>query len=96
MRAHGGCSHHAINTVVGGPDSCSSAPQPTLHVEPVQAAAFSPNGQVLVTSSGFTDVEDAVELWNTRTGKLEGVFKGHKQPVFSLAFSRNKNRSSEN
>ena len=51
------------------------------------AADFSPDGRVLVTSSGFTDVEDAIELWNARTGKLEGAFKGHKQPVFSLAFS---------
>jgi len=51
------------------------------------AAAFSPDGQLLVTSSGFTDVEDAIELWNARSGKLEGEFKGHKQPVFSLAFS---------
>jgi WD40 repeat protein len=51
------------------------------------AAAFSPDGQILATSSGFTDVEDAIEIWNTHTGQPEGAFKGHKQPVFSLAFS---------
>jgi hypothetical protein len=51
------------------------------------AAAFSSDGKLLAVSTGFMDVDDAIELYSAQTGGLLGSCRGHKQPVFSLAFS---------
>jgi WD40 repeat protein len=50
------------------------------------AAAFSPDGRILATTSDLSEVDDAIHLWDAWTGKLLGACTGHKQPVFSIAF----------
>src|SRR5207249_10731066 len=42
----------------------------------------------LAESSGPEDSENAIRLWDTRTGKLIGICKGHTQSVGRLAFSQ--------
>jgi WD40 repeat protein/serine/threonine protein kinase len=49
--------------------------------------AFSHDGRLIATSEGFGDTEYAIRVWETRTGKLAGVFSGHKQSIASIAFS---------
>jgi len=50
--------------------------------------ALSDNGQLLAAGSNpTTEVENAIRLWDTRTGKFLGVCKGHTQGVRWLAFS---------
>jgi WD40 repeat protein/energy-coupling factor transporter ATP-binding protein EcfA2 len=46
--------------------------------------AFSPDGKILV-SAGSSDGN--ILLWNTETQKRVGKLKGHKEAVFSVAFS---------
>jgi WD40 repeat protein len=47
--------------------------------------SFSPNGQLLATSSGV----HTLTLWNTTTGSLEKTFQCHPMEVFDMAFSPN-------
>jgi WD40 repeat protein/serine/threonine protein kinase len=50
--------------------------------------ALSDDGNVLaIGSNPFTEIDNAVRLWDTRRGKLLGVCKGHTQGVKCLAFS---------
>jgi WD40 repeat protein len=44
-------------------------------------------GMLAVGSSPITETENAIRLWDTRSGKLLGVCKGHTQGVRWLAFS---------
>ena len=58
-----------------------------LNTEAPWAVVVSHDGTVLAASSGPEDTENAIRLWDTRTGKLTGVCKGHTQGVGRLAFS---------
>jgi len=50
--------------------------------------ALSGDGNILaIGSNPFTEVDNAIRLWDTRSGKLLGVCKGHTQGVKWLAFS---------
>jgi WD40 repeat protein len=50
--------------------------------------ALSDDGSMLaVGSNPMTETENAIRLWDTRSGKLLGVCKGHTQGVRWLAFS---------
>ena len=50
--------------------------------------ALSDDGTILaVGSNPMTEVENAIRLWDLRSGKLLGVCKGHTQGVRWLAFS---------
>ena len=49
--------------------------------------AISFDGRVLATTSDAADFGNRVYLWNTRTGRMMGECAGHKQPVYSVAFS---------
>ena len=52
------------------------------------ALALSDNGNVLaVGSNPITETENAIRLWDTRSGKSLGVCKGHTQGVRWLALS---------
>ena len=49
---------------------------------------LSDDGDILaIGSNPFTEADNAIRLWDTRTGKLLGVCKGHTQGVRWLAFS---------
>jgi len=51
------------------------------------AVVVSHDGAVLAASSGPEDPENAIRLWDTRTGKLIGICKGHTQGIGRLAFT---------
>ena len=53
----------------------------------IEAMAFSPNGETIVTGGGYyTNDEGMVYLWHTRTRKRKTIYKGHGY-VSSVAFS---------
>ena len=54
----------------------------TDHSRPVLAAAFSPDGQRLVTAS----VDRSIKVWDAATGKLQRSFSHHTDIVHCLAF----------
>jgi WD40 repeat protein len=49
----------------------------------VQSVAFSPDGQLLASSSN----DKTIRVWDTVTGSLQQLFEGHSGPVWSVAFS---------
>ena len=50
-------------------------------------AALSANGLLLAMTHGFGDFENAISLWDTFTGERLGTLTGHKQAIWSLAFT---------
>lgn len=48
---------------------------------------LSPDGSILAMTYGFDDFENAVSLWDTKTGRRLGLLTGHKQGIWSMAFS---------
>jgi WD40 repeat protein len=54
---------------------------------PPAFVAFSTDGRILATTDNPLSVGNAISLWNTTTGALLGVCSGHKQTVWSVAFS---------
>src|SRR5207247_2621766 len=57
-----------------------------VHTELPWPVVVSHYGAVLAASSGPEDPENAIRLWDTRTGKLIGICKGHTQGIGRLAF----------
>lgn len=55
----------------------------TGHTEPIQALAFSPDGQTLASGGG----DHAIWLWNAATGEVRKKLAGHKQPILSLDYA---------
>jgi WD40 repeat protein len=52
------------------------------------ALALSHDGSILATGSeAINDPENAIRLWDSKTGKLLGVCRGHTQGVRWLAFA---------
>jgi WD40 repeat protein len=51
------------------------------------SAALSPDGRILAMTYGFDDFENAVSLWDTSSGKHLGTLAGHKQAIWSVAFT---------
>jgi len=49
--------------------------------------AISPGGELLALTHGFEDFENAVSLWDTASGERVGTLTGHKQAIWSVAFS---------
>ncbi len=48
---------------------------------------LSQNGSLLAVTHGFQDYENIISLWNTARGEEVGTLSGHKQGIWSLAFS---------
>jgi WD40 repeat protein len=59
----------------------------SLNPPPGFAIAFSADSKFLAISAGRESLNDSIRLWDVARGRLIGTFTGHKQPVFSLAFS---------
>ena len=55
----------------------------TGHVQLVNAAAFSPDGQWLASAS----FDGSVRLWQGKTGKFHATLRGHVGAVYQLAWS---------
>ena len=53
------------------------------HIEAITSIAFSPNNQLVASSSR----DGTVRLWKTENGKEVQRFSGHQAPAFALAFS---------
>ena len=51
------------------------------------SSALSPDGRIIAMTYGFDDFENAVSLWDTSNGKHLGTLAGHKQAIWSVAFS---------
>ena len=49
--------------------------------------ALSPDGKLLAVTGGFQDYKNIISLYDTSSGKELGNFSGHKQAIWSLAFS---------
>jgi serine/threonine protein kinase/WD40 repeat protein len=49
--------------------------------------ALSGDGSLLAVSHGFRDYQNTISLWNTVNGEGVGSLNGHKQAIWSLAFS---------
>jgi WD40 repeat protein len=54
---------------------------------PPTCLAFSADGRILAATDNPQAVDNAIHLWEVETGKSLGTCIGHKQTVWSLAFS---------
>lgn len=48
---------------------------------------LSKDGRLLAATHGFQDYENIISLWDVATGREIGTLNGHKQGIWSLAFS---------
>lgn len=49
--------------------------------------ALSPDGETIARTHGFEDFENIISLWRVGSGGRVGTLSGHKQGIWSLAFS---------
>jgi WD40 repeat protein len=55
------------------------------HDQPIKSLAYSPDGKLLASGSGFS--ADEIRLWNPATRELAGSLTGHRSWVCELQFS---------
>ncbi|MBK8000471.1 MAG: protein kinase [Verrucomicrobia bacterium] len=55
------------------------------HGEPISALAFSPDGKLLASGSGYS--ESTIKIWNAVTGEPVASLGGHNSWISALAFS---------
>ena len=72
---------------VWDPGALSKTRGMTITPRPGFAIALSWDGTLLATTGGMDDLNDAVRIWDTATGEFLGECSGHKQSVWSVAFS---------
>ncbi|CAA7034607.1 unnamed protein product [Microthlaspi erraticum] len=58
----------------------------TIRWSPTGAGTNNPNKQLTLASASF---DSTVKLWDAELGKMLCSFNGHREPVYSLAFSPN-------
>ncbi|KAF3679175.1 F-box-like/WD repeat-containing protein TBL1XR1 [Capsicum annuum] len=58
----------------------------TIEWSPTGAGSSNPNKQLLLASASF---DSTVKLWDVELGRLLQNLDGHRQPVYSIAFSPN-------
>jgi WD40 repeat protein/serine/threonine protein kinase len=60
---------------------------PEAHPEGITAVAWSPDGSLLASGSGFAG--GPIRLWEARSGRSVGALEGHTSWISELVFSRN-------
>ncbi len=63
---------------------------PEAHPEPITAVAWSPNGSLIASGSGFTT--GAIRLSDATSGRLLGYLEGHTSWICQLVFSNDGRR----
>jgi WD40 repeat protein/serine/threonine protein kinase len=58
---------------------------PKAHPEPITAVAWSPNGSIIASGSGF--LGGPIHLWDAASGKSLGKLEGHTSWICELVFS---------
>ncbi|KAL8160439.1 hypothetical protein V2J09_001976 [Rumex salicifolius] len=58
----------------------------TIRWSPTGAGTSNPNQQLMLASASF---DSTVKLWDVEHGKLLSSLNGHREPVYSIAFSPN-------
>jgi WD40 repeat protein len=58
---------------------------PEAHSEGITAVAWSPNGSVIASGSGYSD--SSIRLWDAASGKVIGAMEGHTSWICQLIFS---------
>jgi WD40 repeat protein/serine/threonine protein kinase len=61
---------------------------PKAHPEGITAVAWSPNGSIIASGSGF--LGGPIQLWDAASGKSLGELKGHTSWICELVFSKDK------
>jgi WD40 repeat protein len=59
----------------------------TGHAGPVHWVAFSPDGKLAASASGYAQGDQTVRLWEVATGRQVRCLVGHTNQVMSVAFS---------
>jgi uncharacterized protein (TIGR03067 family) len=57
------------------------------HTGPVRTVAFSPDGRLVLSGSGFPEGDKTLRLWEAASGKEIRRFQGHTDQVLSAVFS---------
>ncbi|MGK0185012.1 MAG: WD40 repeat protein/serine/threonine protein kinase [Verrucomicrobiales bacterium] len=80
---------HGKTADVWDPDTFSLRLSFSISPRPGSSIALSPDGSILATTANVGDSNNAIKLWSTNDGALLGECLGHKQGVWSVAFSPN-------
>jgi len=57
------------------------------HRHGIHHLAFTPDGKILASVGGMTDLEGEVRLWDTATGRARATLPGHAGAVYAVVFS---------
>jgi WD40 repeat protein/serine/threonine protein kinase len=81
--AIGGADHHlrVFDLASGNTD----VNIPEAHPEPITAVAWSPNGSIIASGSGYNG--GPIRLWDAASGKRVGVLEGHTGWICQLIFT---------
>jgi WD40 repeat protein len=87
----------AVDNVIYDTDTWTERFTLTGHTGAVTSVAFSPNGDIIATSSGSTqgwfsneapDIpDDTIHLWDAHTGEQLAVLQGHTEGIWQVVFS---------
>ena len=78
--AASGCKAQRIYDVASGKELTAYA----MHDNAVTASAFSPDGSLVATGGGENE---AIHIWDPRTGETKAVLKGTGSPGWAVGFS---------